>query len=169
METHPFGVFIPDNASYLFLGSFTGKIENPKYNWFFANGRNQFWPIMEEVYKVSLDTKEKQQKLFNKLKMAITDIILSCERKDHSNLDMNLTNITLNTKAITSIFGVYEIKKVYFSSRFAEKLFRKYFKTTIEKYPKLEMCTLPSPSPRYATMSKLEKIAKYIEMLPKLN
>jgi len=35
-------------------------------------------------------------------------------------------------------------------------------------YPKIELITLPSPSPRYAILSKDEKGAIYAEILPKL-
>ena len=91
VETHPFGDFIPKKVRYLMIGSFVTKPSNP-YEWFYANGRNQFWPIMEQVYNSMFDTKEKQQQLFRDLEMALTDIILSCERKNNSNLDINLFN-----------------------------------------------------------------------------
>lgn len=92
IEIHPFGNFIPPKTKYLMLGSFTTKPEKP-YEWFYANGRNHFWPIMEEVYGLELKTKGKQQKLFVCLEMALADIILSCERRKNSNLDVNLFNI----------------------------------------------------------------------------
>ena len=102
IETHPFGNFIPPNTKYLLLGSFTTK-PSDDYLWFYANGRNHFWPIMEVVYGLKLDTKQKQQSLFEKLNMALADIILSCERKSGSNLDNNLTNIAYNIDAVNEI------------------------------------------------------------------
>lgn len=102
IEVHPFGNFVPPNTQYLLLGSFTTK-PSDDYIWFYANGRNQFWPIMEAVYGLKLDTKNKKQKLFERLDMALADIILSCKRKDNSNLDTSLTNIVFNTDAIKSI------------------------------------------------------------------
>ena len=168
IEKHPFGTFVPINTEYLFLGSFTGKIEKPDYNWFFANGRNQFWPIMEKVYNLDLSTKDKRQALFTRLRMAIADIILSCERKSNSNLDMNLTNMVFNTEAIENVIKENNIKAIYFSSRFAEKLYRKSFKQLVFAFPEIQLITLPSPSPRYAAMTKAEKIERYKELLPKL-
>jgi hypoxanthine-DNA glycosylase len=167
IETHPFGNFIPRKTKYLMLGSFVTKPSNP-YEWFYANGRNQFWPIMEEIYDSNFSTKEQQQKLFIQLEMALADIILSCERKKNSNLDINLFNIVYNTKAITDIINKHNIKKVFFTSRYVETLFRKHFKVLIERHSKIEFITLPSPSPRYAVMSKLEKVARYKELLPRL-
>lgn len=167
IEKHPFGNFVPKKPKYLMLGSFVTKPSNP-YEWFYANGRNQFWPIMEEVYGSKFSTKEQQQNLFIQLEMALTDIILSCERKKNSNLDINLFNIVYNTKAITDIIDKHNIKKIFFTSRYVENLFRKHFKGLIEQHYKIELITLPSPSPRYAMMTETEKVAKYKELLPRL-
>lgn len=167
-EIHPFGNFVPKNTKYLFLGSFTGKVENASYDWFYSNKRNQFWQIVEKVYEVTLDTKIKKQDLFTTLKMAITDIILSCDRKSNSNLDMNLTDMVFNASAIVDIINGNKISSIFFSSRFAEKLFKKNFKEIINKHPHINLITLPSPSPRYAAMSKQEKINRYKVLLPRL-
>ena len=158
---------MPPITNYFFLGSFTGKVEDASYDWFYSNKRNQFWPIMEIVYGIDLGTKVKKQNLFTELRMAIADIIISCERKANSNLDMNLTNMVFNTEAINNVFQRNKIKSIYFSSRFAEKLFRKVFGEIMNRYPKIDFITLPSPSPRYASMSKQEKIAQYMKLLPK--
>ena len=102
IETHPFGNFVPKTTKYLMLGSFVTKPANP-YEWFYANGRNHFWPIMEEAYGLKLNITGRQKGLFIRLEMALADIILSCERRKNSNLDVNLSNITYNTKAIKEI------------------------------------------------------------------
>ncbi len=167
-ERHPFGNFVPKNTQYLFLGSFTGKLTDKSYDWFFGSKRSQFWPILEQVYNLELKTKEQKQKLFRSLGLAITDIILECERKLDSNLDNNLINMVFNTTAITKIIRENKIRCIYFSSRFAEKLFRKNLKKIILEKPGVELITLPSPSPRYAAMSKQKKIEKYKELLPKM-
>jgi len=167
VEIHPFGNFVPKKTNYLMLGSFVTKPSNP-YEWFYANGRNQFWPIMEEVYGSKFNTKEKQQHLFSQLKMALADIILSCERRDNSNLDINLVNIVYNTPAIKAIINKNNVKKIFFTSRFVETLFRRHLKDIIQLYAEVELICLPSPSPRYAIMSKAEKILLYKQLLPRL-
>src|SRR3989344_5975106 len=159
IEKHPFGNFVPKETRYLLLGSFAGRPING-YDWFYANGRNHFWPIMEAVYGTKLPTKGKKQELFKRLKIAISDVILSCERKANNNLDTNLTSMVFNTWAITNILRNKKVKIIFFSSRFAENLFKKHFKDVILKYPGIKLVTLPSPSPRYAKLSKLEKVAK---------
>lgn len=168
IEKHPFGDFIPKKTRYLMLGSFVTKPSNP-YEWFYANGRNQFWPIMQEVYGLEFSTTDQQQKLFIQLKMALADIILSCERRKNSNLDMNLFNIVYNIQAITAIISKHKIQKIFFTSRHVENLFSKVFKDISQITSKIELICLPSPSPRYAAMSKAEKIARYKALLPKLS
>lgn len=167
LEKHPFSPFVPKNAKYLILGSFVGKMtpEN-RYDWYYGTKRNQFWRILSEVYKVKFLAKSRKEKLFSGLGIAITDVIYSCERKSGTNLDNNLTKIVYNHKAIQKIFSQRNIKKVFFSSRFVEKEFRKHFKDIILNYPKVSFIVLPSPSPRFASMNILEKIKVYKKFLP---
>ena len=167
LEIHPFGDFVPAKIKYLMIGSFVTKPSNP-YEWFYANGRNQFWPIVEAVYGRTFPTREKQQKLFTDLEMALTDIIYSCERKNNSNLDISLFNITYNIKGITSIIIENRIEKIYLTSKYVEKMFNSQFKETILARPEIAIITLPSSSPRYAMMTKQEKIQRYKELLPTL-
>lgn len=167
IETHPFGNFVPKKIKYLMLGSFVTKPSNP-YEWFYANGRNQFWPIMAEVYGSEFNTKEKQQQLFAQLEMALADIILSCERKNNSNLDINLWNCVYNTTAIKTIIKENKVKKIFFTSRYVETLFKRNFKDIVQQYAEIELICLPSPSPRFAMLTKQEKVKRYKELLPKL-
>lgn len=170
IETHPFPPFVPVKAKYLMLGSFTAKRgdEDELYDWFYVTKRNQFWPIIEQVYGIKLTDKQAKQKLFSDLGIAITDIIFQCERRDGNSLDANLINFVYNTPAITKMLRENKIEKIFFSSRFVEKEFRKRFKNLIAEFPEIELITLPSPSPRYAAMSRAEKVQKYKELFPRL-
>lgn len=162
IETHPFGYFAPHASRHLLLGSFTAK-PAPGYDWFYSSARNQFWPILRSVYNLPLATKSEKLALFARLQMAITDIILRCDRKPGSSLDTNLFNITWNFQAIDNILKKHPIETIYFSSRFVEARFKRHF-----KYPAVNLITLPSPSPRYAAMSLRAKIDIYRHLLPKL-
>lgn len=168
IETHLFGMFVPKVAKYLFLGTFSAKLENTSYDWYFTSKRNQFWQIMSVVYGRDLVNKEDRQKLFSDLKMAIGDVILECERRDNTSADNNLINIKFNLKAIEKVVSENKIEKIFFSSRMAETLFKRNFKKIIKSYSEIVLITLPSPSPRYAKMTKLEKIRRYGDLLPKL-
>ena len=176
IETHAFGNFVPENAKYLILGSFTARQAfkenrsyNKSYDWFYSNKRNQFWFILEKVYEQQLENKQEKQKLFSNLCIAIADIILQCERKENNNLDKNLINSVYNIDAITKILDQNKIKKIFFTSCFVEKKFKQIFKDVLNSYKEIEMIALPSPSPRFARMNKQQKIRKYKELLPNLN
>jgi G:T/U-mismatch repair DNA glycosylase len=76
-EINPFTVFNPPKAKYLILGSFVAKDCKVgwNYEWYYSNGRNQFWPILEVVYNRDLKSKHDQQKLFKDLGIALGDIV----------------------------------------------------------------------------------------------
>jgi len=172
IETHPFGSFVPPQVKYLLLGSFTTKeafddTKKEAYKWFYANGgRNQFWPILSIIYGRKLEIRTEMQELFTVLNMALADIIYSCERQKNSNLDVNLKNITYAIDDINQIIEKNAIQKIFFTSRFVETKFRQVFRNVIQKHSNIELVTLPSPSPRYAQMTKEQKLKKYRELMP---
>jgi hypoxanthine-DNA glycosylase len=169
IETYPFGIFCPHKAKYLLLGSFTAVKKDESYDWFYGSKRNQFWPMIEAVYNIELPDKKARISLFSRLSIAIADMIYQCERKDGNSLDANLINFVFNVEGLNQLFNENPIQKVFFSSRFVEKQFKKNFKDLLESYPNIEFVTLPSPSPRYAAMSKSEKIKRYKEIFPQVN
>lgn len=175
IETHVFGEFVPKNARYLILGSFPvkqsvrGKNYDKSYDFFYSIPRNQFWPILETIYKTELKTKQQKTKFLTKFNFAMADIILQCERAKGSNLDANLTNFRFNTSAVKKIINNKSIKVIYFTSRFVEKKFKQLFKKFTKDYPNVKLITLPSPSPRYVLISREEKIKLYKKLLPKIN
>ncbi len=166
LEIHPFGDFVPSNAKYLILGSFPGKIQSKDNDWFYGSPGNQFWPIIEKVYGNKLSLKRDKQKLFSKLGIAVSDIIYQCERKRGSNLDNNLINIVYNIEGINVILKSKEIEKIYFTSKFVEKKFRKVFNYIVLENTEIYLTTLPSPSPRYAALTKSKKTEIYKKLLP---
>lgn len=107
------------------------------------------------------------QRLLINQEIALADIIYQCERKKVSNLDIHLTNIVFAINDITNILESNKIEKIFFTSRFVEHKFKTNFKKLIAQYPEIELITLPSPSPRYVQMTKLQKLAKYRELLPR--
>ena len=104
--------------------------------------------------------------MLSELGVAVADIILKCDRKNESSLDFNLTNIVYNIRGIEQILKKHKIQKIFFTSRFVEKKFRGQFKEVVGKFADIELVTLPSPSPRYAAVTKAEKIKRYKETLP---
>ena len=167
IETHPFKPFVPPNATVLIVGSFPGRditqknIDNDK--WFYGTRRNQFWDIISSVYDIELKTTKEKKELFNAAGIAIADIFLTARRKGENNSDTNLEVITYNDKAIRKILEKISFRSIFFTSKFVEKHFLKIFPGI-----KKGEC-LPSPSPRYARMSKQEKVAYYKLRLPVVN
>lgn len=170
IETHPFGNFIPPKMKYLLLGSFgaKGADTNPETGWYYGSKFNQLWKILEKVYSVELQDKKSKVNLFTHLRMGVSDIIHQCERREGRSSDTNLINIVYN-HSISDILEEQNIEKIFFTSRFVEKNFQKIFIHLVERYPEVELITLPSPSPRYAQMSLDEKVEKYKGHMPVLS
>jgi hypoxanthine-DNA glycosylase len=166
IETHPFEPFVPPGMKYLVVGSFPGKgqteIDINSDLWFYSAKRNTFWKILEAVYNIPLKDKKTKLALLTKTKIGIADIILKAIRKSDTNSDTNLEIIELNDLAINEILKSASLTNVFFTSKFVEKLFKKVF-------PQISnTIVLPSPSPRFATMSLQEKISIYKKYLPKI-
>jgi hypoxanthine-DNA glycosylase len=168
VEIHPFEPFVPKDISHLILGSFTSKdsAKGVDYDWYYSNGRNQFWPLLEKVYGVELPEKKSKMDLFSSLRLGIADIIYKCDQKQHSSLDSALEVIEYNPE----LNGLIQknLKSIFFTSRFVENMFDKGFKHSIPQGSQTKFIYLPSPSPRYGAMSKDEKIMRYREVLPNL-
>ena len=120
------------------------------------------------MYGTELRSKSAKQALFARQGIAIADIIYQCERKSGSNLDANLVNIVYNTQAITPLIDDQAIIRVYFTSRYVERKFKRAFREVLVRRLDIEQIALPSPSPRYARMTMDQKIARYRELLPKI-
>ena len=164
IETHPYEPYVPKNSTILILGSFPGLHQTRKLNdfeeWFYSAKRNKFWKIIETVYTTELQSVDDKKNLLSLKGIAITDIILKAKRKQESNLDQHLYDIEFNSKAIKEIIENPKIERVFFTSQFVEKHFRKLFPDY-----KNGVC-LPSPSPRSARISLEDKMKIYKEKLP---
>ncbi len=154
-EIHPFTSFVPTHTKYLLLGSFPCNRNlrtdgaSPAYGeWFYCgSGKSAFWSIMENVYACNLPAGEREPKaqLLEKYGIAITDIALEIERKKTDCLDDNLKILTYNTTAIQDILANNPIEKIFFTSRFVEKLFIKHIQPK-DSTIALEYLISPSPA-----------------------
>ncbi|POY38582.1 hypothetical protein C3K47_04080 [Solitalea longa] len=136
--------------------------------WTYESERNQFWKLFRAVYNRSLSNKDEKQELFADLKMANTDIILSCSRKNGGNLDSNLINKIYNTDVITAILKENPIEKIFFTGKGVELEFRAKFKELLSVNSHVAIVALPSPSPAYASLSFEKKLEIYKAALPAL-
>jgi G:T/U-mismatch repair DNA glycosylase len=115
------------------------------------------------LYDLKLDNKVDKQKLLTELKIAITDIISACERKDDKNSDNNLINKSYN-KRITEILKDKPIRKILFTSKNVHSEFLEHF----DNPKNADLIILPSPSPIYRRLSLLDKVIEYKKYFPNL-
>lgn len=169
MERHPFQPFLPIDCKYLILGSFpTKKAHTEKtYTWYYESKRNQFWKILEKVYDRKLNSIVEKKALFDELHIGLMDIILTCERKDEGSKDTDLYNLEHNPM-LESILISKNIQRIFSTSEFVAVLFKRFYMQYLWSTPTTELIELPSPSPRNARMSFLDKVAVYKSALPTL-
>ena len=168
-EVHPFEPFVPEDAEHLILGTFP-PVNWSSYGveaWYYPSTRNQFWKILEEVYHLTFSKKKEKGEFFSKMKIAISDVLLEVYREKNNSSDENLVDVIYNSKALKEILVNNPIIKIYFTSQFAAKSFSKIAKEEAIDIAKFELITLPSPFPRYASMSIDAKIKMYKKFLPK--
>jgi hypoxanthine-DNA glycosylase len=159
-ETHPFQPFAPIGSTKLILGSFPGKESTQitrENDWFYGAARNQFWKILEIVFDKELSHQNDKQELFQENKIAITDILLSCERRENKNSDDNLINKEYNLNAVKEILSKNPIKTILFTSKAVHKEFLANFPIPDH----IELVVLPSPSPIFRRLNLQGKAEIY--------
>lgn len=142
IEQHPFGYFLPENAEILIIGSFPCKVNNDYGEWFYCgSGKNDFWKLLSEVYGMQVETKSQKMELCQKHKIAITDIGGRIVRLKGNCSDSNLKIHEPNAIGIDNCL-IPSIRKVFFTSKFVEKHFLKFYPNFDRPYS-----SLISPSP----------------------
>lgn len=155
---HPFPPILDQNTRVLFLGSFP-SIASFEQAFYYAHPRNAFWPILETIFDVRLETNEAKKVFCMEKKIGLWDVIGSCERSNSS--DTNLKNCIPND--FEKLLREYpNIQALAFTGKKSHDLFMKTFKDL-----KVEKVLLPSTSPAHAAMKKEEKEKIYKEFLGK--
>lgn len=147
--SHPIEPIVFDDSEMLILGSFP-SLKSFEHEFYYAHPKNQFWPIMSKIYGLPAETRDQKIKLLRSSKIALWDVIASCERENSS--DANLKNVAPND--IKSLLAAHPgIKRIFFTGGAAAKFYRKYF-----GHLEIQTAILPSPSPAYASMKFEEKL-----------
>ena len=152
-EFHPFKPLIDKNSKILILGTFP-SLKSVENNFYYAHPRNQFWPLLANVFNEKTPTSiEEKINLIKKHNIALWDVVKKTNRTN--SLDSNLKDIELND--IESLLKKYpNIKVIFFTSKTAEKLFKKL-------NINIPTCYLASPSPAYAKLKFEEKLKRWIK------
>jgi hypoxanthine-DNA glycosylase len=153
---HPFKPIVFKESKVLILGSFP-SIDSFDKSFYYAHPRNQFWKILSVLSGYPINNQDQKIWLLKEMKIALWDMVESCSR-DNS-LDSSLEEIEVND--IATFLEVHpSIKKVAFTGRLAEQLYKMHF-----NHLELETVYLPSPSSAYAKMSFEQKLEIYREKL----
>ena len=155
--THPFEPFIDKNSKILILGTFP-SIRSFEKSFYYSHLKNQSWRLMSGVFEEEMPKSIEEKKFFlQKHHIALWDMIKNCKRKNSS--DNNLKDIQINDIALL-LQQFPHIRKIFFTSKTALKLFNKYCKNI-----SLPTFYLPSPSPAYAVVSIEKKLIEYKKLL----
>ena len=153
MLNHSFEAVYDKNSVYLFLGSFP-SVKSREYNFYYMHPQNRFYLLLKEVFNDDFTTSDinKKRKLLLKHKIALFDVIKSCEIVGSS--DSSIKNVIPND--IEYIIKNSNIRKIILNGKLAYNLFIKY-------NPSLKDMSyyLPSTSPANAKCS-LEKLKEVL-------
>ena len=94
-------------------------------------------------------------------KVALWDVLKSCERK--GSLDASIDNQSIVANDFEGLLHSYtDISSIFFNGAKAESVFRKYVSTDIQqRFPGDALRRLPSTSPAYAAMDRRTKMEKW--------
>ncbi len=153
---HPFDPIVYPDAKILILGSFP-SLKSFENHFYYAHPRNQFWPLLSDIFQIPATTEEERLALLKKARIALWDVIGECRRTNSS--DTNLRECRPN-----DIVGLLRenpsIERILFTGQKAQTLFKRYFPDLA-----IETGRLASPSPAYASMSYEQKLVQWREVL----
>lgn len=141
---HPFSPVWDENSRILILGS----IPSPKSrenNFYYAHPRNRFWPVMQSLFNVKLESVSEKKELLLNNHIALWDVLKSCEIDGAA--DGSIKNPQPND--IKSIISASSIDTVFTTGAAAYKLYRRFIEDDIT----IKAVPLPSTSPANARMS----------------
>lgn len=151
--THNFDAYYNKDSKILILGSIP-SIKSRELGFYYMHPQNRFWKVISKVFKEKYpETIEDKKNLLKKNKIALWDVINSCDIENSS--DSSISNVVPND--IASLLKKTDIKKIYVTGRKALELYQKYIYFTTG----LEAIYLPSPSPANAILKEIDLIEKY--------
>lgn len=152
---HPLKPIYDSHSQILILGSMPSVISRAQ-NFYYANKQNRFWPILENLFKVKLQTPEEKTNFLLTHHIALWDTIKSCEIIGSS--DASIKNIKVNN--INKLLKETQIKVIFCTGQKSYTTFQKYIKCN------KEVILLPSPSSANATYN-LEKLINSYKIIKK--
>ena len=156
MIVHPFPPLYDENSQILILGSFP-SVKSREAMFFYGHPQNRFWKVASRIFGAPIpETIDEKKKFLLSNKIALWDVIASCEIKGSS--DSSIKNAVPND--LSEIFKKADIKHIFVNGKTAEKYYNKYTKDTVGK---AAVC-LPSTSPANAAWT-VERLVKAWEII----
>ena len=143
--THPIPPFYKSDSEILILGSFP-SVKSREEGFFYGNPFNRFWKVLSALFSGGeLKTVEEKKAFLTENKIALFDVIISCEISGSS--DSSIKNV--KAADINKIISESKVKKIFLNGKTAGKLYFKYI------YPETKIFAevLPSTSPANAAYS----------------
>lgn len=150
---HPFPPLFDSQSELLILGSLP-SVKSREVQFYYAHPQNRFWKVLyaiwEEPYQ---EEKEKRISFLKQHKIALWDVIASCEISGSS--DASIRNVVPND--IGRLLKETNIKFIFTTGNTAKKYYDRYCLPQTG----IEAMVLPSPSPANARMSIEQLISAY--------
>lgn len=145
MIIHPIPPLFNEESETLILGSFP-SVKSREAAFFYGHPQNRFWAVVAEIYGYEKpQTVEEKKKLILENKLAMWDVIESCEIEGSA--DSTISNVTANDLSV--ILNNSKVDRIFVNGKTAEKYYNKY------TYPEtgIKAICLPSTSPANAAWS----------------
>jgi len=158
---HSFNPIVAVDARVLILGSMPGE-RSLSESQYYAHPQNSFWFIMSCLFKFDMNSDYKERCTRLQLnKVALWDVLKSCERK--GSLDSSINNVSIVANNFEGFLRSYPgISSIFFNGAKAESVFQKYVPANIQqRFSGDTLQRLPSTSPAYAAMDRHTKMRKW--------
>ncbi len=141
-----------EKSKILILGSMPSTISSYE-NFYYANKKNRFWPIMETLFNMSLATQMQKEKFLLQKNIALWDVIKECDIANSK--DSSIKNVIPNN--IQELIDHSQIAIIFTTGRVSYNLYNKYLKDQLN----IPVIYLPSPSSANANYSLDLLVKKY--------
>ncbi len=151
--TQPFEPIFNKESRILILGSLP-SVKSRDLGFYYGHQQNRFWKVIAGIYglEVPKSIEEKKDMLY-KCKIAIWDVIESCDIKGSS--DSSIKNAVVAD--FDKILESCNIEKIFANGKLTEKLYNKFAKDKNGR----DIILLPSTSPANAAYSLEKLISKW--------
>lgn len=160
MTKEGFEPIIGKAAKILILGTFPSE-ESLKQKQYYAHSRNVFWDMIAAICGTGgINDYKKRCDLARNEGIAIWDVLKSCDREGSSDGRIRGDHFIVNDFGY--FLSKHSFKAIFFNGQKAAMLFKRYVEP-VKVLSQLQLVTLPSTSPAYATISKQQKLECWLE------